>query len=255
MGYREVGHGPTLLMIMGFSGTMDDWAPYFVNALASKFRVVVFDNAGIGETAGLPAPLTVPEMADQTSALITTLRLGPCDVLGWSMGGMVAQSLAVMHPSQVRRLVLAATQAGTGRAMPPSSADQRALESGSTAATLSLLFPAGQAAATKRYLAGVTSYPSFYSSSPAVRAQQQQALDRWFAGDDPSGRSAGDIRAPTLVSDGTLDALNPVSNDRMLVRLIPGSRLALYAGAGHGFLFQDAHSFTVELQRFLRSSG
>jgi hypothetical protein len=77
VGYREVGHGPALLLITGFSAGMDDWAPYFVNALAEHFRVVVFDNAGIGQTALLRIPLSVPAMAAQTSALISTLRLGP----------------------------------------------------------------------------------------------------------------------------------------------------------------------------------
>lgn len=115
VGYRQVGQGPPLVMITGFSAGMDDWAPYLVDALATHFRVIVFDNAGIGDTATLAAPLTVPEMADQTAALISTLGLGRADVLGWSMGGLIAQSLAVTHPGQVHRLVLAATQAGTGK--------------------------------------------------------------------------------------------------------------------------------------------
>jgi pimeloyl-ACP methyl ester carboxylesterase len=251
VGYREVGHGPPLLMITGFSAIIDDWAPYFVDALATHFRVVVFDNAGIGQTASLTAPLSVPEMADQTSALISTLRLGRCDVLGWSMGGLIAQSLAVIHPRQVHSLVLAATQAGTGKAAPVPAAAQAALDSGDAGVTLSLLFPAGQVAATKRYITGILAYPGRYSASAAVRAEQQTAVDQWFAGNEVSDREPGEIRAPTLVADGTEDALNPVSNDRMLARLIHGARLVLYPGAGHGFLFQDAQSFVSEFRSFL----
>lgn len=251
VGYREVGHGPSLLMITGFSATMDDWAPYFVDALASHFRVIVFDNAGIGETAGLAAPLSVPEMADQTSALIRTLGLGQCDVLGWSMGGLIAQSLAVTHPRQVRRLVLAATQAGTGNAIPVPSAAEAALDSGSPEATLSLLFPSDQFAATKRYITGILAYPGRYTASAAVRADQQTAITQWFSGDDASGRRPGEIEEPTLVADGTEDALNPVSNDRMLSRLIHRAHLLLYPDAGHGFLFQDAGKFDSELRSFL----
>lgn len=249
VGYREVGHGPTLLMITGFGGTMDDWAPYFVDALATHFRVVVFDNAGIGETASLAAPLSVPEMADQTSALISTLGLGRCDVLGWSMGGMIAQSLAVTHPRQVRRLVLAATQAGTGKAAPVPAAVQAALDSGSAGAAL--LFPADQVAATERYITGILTYPGHYTASAAVRADQQAAIDQWFAGNDVSGRHPGEIRAPTLVADGAEDALNPVLNDRMLARLIHGARLVLYPDAGHGFLFQDTGRFVSKLSAYL----
>lgn len=251
VGYREVGHGPTLLMITGFGASMDDWAPYLVNALATHFRVLVFDNAGIGETASLPAPLSVQGMAAQTSALISTLRLGRCDVLGWSMGGMVAQSLAVTHPRQVRSLVLAATQAGTGKAAPVPSAVQAVLDSGNAAAILSVLFPAGQVAAIEDYVTGIRAYSGYYTASATVRAEQQVAVDQWLAGDDTSGRHPGDIRARTLVADGGEDAADPVSNDFMLARLIHGARLVLYPGAGHGFLFQDAQSFAAELQSFL----
>jgi pimeloyl-ACP methyl ester carboxylesterase len=252
VGYREIGHGPPLLLITGFSAGMDDWAPYFVDALAMHFRVIVFDNAGVGQTAALAAPLSVPEMADQTSALISTLRLGGCDILGWSMGGLIAQSLAVTHQRQVRHLVLAATQAGTGKAAPVPTDDQAALDSGSAGAVLSLLFPAEQVAATKRYISGILAYPGGpYAASAAVRDDQQAAIDQWFAGDDASGRHPGDIVAPTLVADGTEDALNPVSNDRMLAQLIHSAHLVLYPDAGHGFLFQDAASFVAGLRSFL----
>jgi pimeloyl-ACP methyl ester carboxylesterase len=248
--YREVGHGPALLLITGFGASMDDWAPYFVNALAEHFSVVVFDNAGIGQTAPLAAPLSVPEMAAQTSDLIRALGLRRCDVLGWSMGGMIAQSLAVNHPSQVRRLVLAATQAGTGHAAPVPAADQEVLDSGNPAAILSLLFPVGQDAAALQYVAGIRGYPDYYTASAAVRAEQETAVDQWFAGDDASGRHPGEILAPTLVTDGTEDALDPVSNDRMLARIIHGARLVLYPDASHGFLFQDYQSFAAQLRSF-----
>ena len=251
VGYREVGHGPALLMITGFSAGMDDWPPYFVDALARHFRVVVFDNAGVGQTAALAAPLSVPEMAAQTSALISTLGLGRCDVLGWSMGGLIAQSLAVTYPRQVRRLVLAATQAGTGKAAPVPSVAQAALDSGNGAATLSVLFPADQSAMAERYVAGIVTYPDSYTTSATVRAEQQTAIGQWFAGDDAAGRQPGEIQAPTLVADGTEDALDPVSNDHMLARLVHRAHLVLYPGAGHGFLFQDSSLFVSELTSFL----
>jgi pimeloyl-ACP methyl ester carboxylesterase len=252
VGYREIGHGPTLVMITGFSASMDDWAPYFVDALAEHFRVVVFDNAGVGQTAALPAPLSVPEMAAQTSALITTLHLGRCDVLGWSMGGLIAQSLATTDPHQVHRLVLAATQAGTGGAAPVPAAVQAALESGNPTEILSVLFPADQVAAANRYLAGILTYPDFYTAPATVLTEQQTAIDQWFAGDDPSGRDPGAIRARTLVADGTDDVVDPVSNDRMLAGLIPRARLVLYPDAGHAFLFQDSGRFAALLDSFLR---
>lgn len=117
VGYRSVGSGPPLVLVMGFGSSMEDWDPTFVDDLARTRRVVVFDNAGIGKSTALASKkLTISGMADQTSALIDALGLGTPDVLGWSMGGMVAQALAVRHPDQVRRLVLSATQPGTGKA-------------------------------------------------------------------------------------------------------------------------------------------
>jgi len=122
VGYRVVGSGPPLILIMGYGWTMEDWDPRLVHALAQHNRVVMFDNSGVGRTQQLPPPLTIDAMADQTSALIDTLGLGRPDVLGWSMGGMIAQALAVLHPAQVGRLVLCATFPGTGAAVPPSRA-------------------------------------------------------------------------------------------------------------------------------------
>jgi pimeloyl-ACP methyl ester carboxylesterase len=73
-----------------------------------------------------------------------------------------------------------------------------------------------------------------------------------LAGDDPAGHLTKDIRVPTLVADGTVDALDPVANDQLLARTIPGSQLALYSDAGHGFLFQDLASFVSRVDQFIR---
>ena len=251
VGYREVGRGSPLVLLMGLGGTMDDWAPSFVDALAAGHRVVLLDNAGIGRTAALGRPLTITSMADQVSALITSLGLGRTAVLGWSMGGMIAQSLAVLHPSQVSRLVLAATQAGNGEAVAPPAAAAEAAASSSPAAVLSVLFPPTQMAALQEYVEGILEYPGHYVAPAAIKAAQSVAIKQWFAGLDASGRAVGDLRVPTLVTDGTDDALDPVSNDRLLAGMIHGAQLVLYPGAGHAFLFQDENEFVPRLEAFL----
>lgn len=251
VGYREVGSGAPLVLIMGLGGTMQDWAPTFVDSLAENHRVVIFDNAGIGQTAPLPSPLTITAMADQTSALISTLGLGRPDVLGWSMGGMIAQALAIQHPGQVSHLVLAATQPGTGRSVPIPAAAAAGSVSSSPAAVLSVLFPPDQAAAEQAYVAGILQYGSVYAPTTAVKDAQVEAIGRWFEGADPSGPRTPRITSPTLVADGTQDALDPVANDRILASTIPGARLVLYAGAGHAFLFQDSAQFLPVLEQFL----
>jgi pimeloyl-ACP methyl ester carboxylesterase len=231
---------------------MDDWAPSFVDALAAHHTVIVFDNAGIGDTAALPSPLSISAMAGQTSALISALHLGRTAVLGWSMGGMIAQALAVLHPRQVSRLILAATQAGTGMSLPTPAAAEAALASSDPAVVLSVLFPPDQAAAKQAYLAGILEYPGYYPVSAAVKTQQDAAIQQWMAGQDPAGRRLSRIRARTLVADGTLDQLDPVPNDWLLALGIPRAHLLLYPDAGHAFLFQDTARFIPAVERFLR---
>jgi len=251
VGYREVGAGSPVVLIMGLGGSMDDWQPAFVAGLAAGHRVVVLDNAGVGQTAALPSPLSITAMANQASALISALGLGRTAVLGWSMGGMIAQALAVLHPAQVSRLVLAATQPGTGHALPVPAAAAAAVVSPDPATVLSVLFPPDQAAAERTYAIGILRYPGFYQAPRAVISAQGQAVQQWIAGKDPAGRQLGQLRLPTLVADGTLDQLDPVANDRLLADTVPGARLILYPGAGHAFLFQDLASFVSAVQRFL----
>jgi pimeloyl-ACP methyl ester carboxylesterase len=251
-GYRVLGTGPPLILVAGYTATMDSWDPRFVGALAEHYRVVIFDNAGVGRTQALPAPLTIDAMANQTSALIDELGLDRPDVLGWSMGGAVAQALAVLHPAQVRRLVLCGALPGTGKIAPPAQASTQALTSGNSQEVMADLFPADQAAAQQAYLAAVAAYPA-HAPAPAVAiAAQGHALSVWSAGTDPAGQRTATISAPTLIADGTVDRLDPVANDYALARLIGGARLKLYPDAGHAFLFQDEAAFVPLIESFLQ---
>lgn len=252
VGYREVGTGSPVLLIMGFGGSMDNWPPSFVDALATRHTVVVFDNAGIGDTAPVPSPLSISAMAGQASALIAALHLGRTAVLGWSMGGMIAQALAVAHPHQVSKLILAATQAGTGASLPIPAAAATALASSNPATVLSVLFPPDQSAAAQALFAGILQYQGYYGASDVIKTQQTAAINQWMAGQDPAGRQLSRIQALTLVADGTLDQLNPVPNDQLLARGISGAHLLLYPDAGHAFWFQDAAQFVPAVERFLR---
>ena len=249
--YRELGSGPALLLITGADASMDGWPPSFVNALAAHHKVVVFDNAGVGRTSAVSAPasLSITAMASQTSALISALRLHRPAVLGWSMGGMIAQALAVSHPAQVSRLILAATAAGTGKALPlPPSTTVFSLNSAKLEAQL---FPKNQAAAASAYLNAIQQYPGFYEVSAATFHSQYLAAQRWMAGQDAAGRLAGDLRVPTLVAGGTRDRFMATANDRLLARSVPGAKLLLFDDAGHAFWFQDAARFIRAVETFL----
>ena len=252
VGYRAVGTGPPLLLITGYGGTLDSWAPQFIDALAQHHQVVTIENAGIGKTENLPAPLTIDAMANQTSALIDALRLGRTDLLGWSMGSMIAQALAVLHPDHVHRLILCASYPGNGTTVQPSRQALNSFESGDPPKVMAALFPADQTAAQNTYLAAISSYPPAPATPADVLAAQRHAVDTWWNGTDPAGTKTARIPVPTLIADGTVDRLDPIANSQTLTKLIHDAELRLYPDAGHAFLFQDQANLVPTIESFLR---
>jgi pimeloyl-ACP methyl ester carboxylesterase len=147
---------------------------------------------------------------------------------------------------------LAATQPGTGHALPAQPGAAAAVVSANPATVLSVLFPPDQALAEQAYVTGILSYSDRYQPSRTIIAAQSLAVQRWMAGEERGGTEFGQrVRIPTLVADGTQDPLNPVANDQALADSVPGARLILYPGASHGFLFQDETSFLSAVARFL----
>lgn len=253
IGYRSVGHGPPLVLIMGLSGTINAWEPAFVDSLAARHRVIVFDNEGIGRSTLGRGTLTIRRMARDTASLIKALRLRRVDVLGWSMGGMIGQALAHDRPKLVRRLVLCATAPGDGKATLPSLDVVAQLGGTNLTALLDLLFPPGREAATHDFVAGLLSYKEgAMQAPPDITRRQFAATTTWLLGNDPSGRRLSRLRLPVLVGAGALDRLLPVANDRHLASALPNARLRVYAGAAHGFLFQEQARFVPAVIRFLR---
>jgi pimeloyl-ACP methyl ester carboxylesterase len=253
VGYRSVGEGRPLVLIMGLSGTMDAWPPSFVDALAARRRVVVFDNEGIRRSSGRPAGLSIARMARRTAALIRALRLKRPDVLGWSMGGMIAQSLARQRPRRVRRLILCATAPGNGKATAPAPDVITDLANPQTSqeSLFARLFPTDPAAA-QAFARGILSYPNAAPAAPPeVTRAQFGATGTWLIGQDPTGRPLSRLRMPVLVGGGQLDRILPVANQRHLGRRLPRARLKVYPDAGHGFLFQHQSDWLRRINRFL----
>ena len=255
LAYRSVGTGRPLVLVQGLGSSMDAWDPVLVDTLArGGHRVIVFDNEGMGRSKQRRGMLTVRRMAEDTAALIRKLQLGRPDVLGYSMGGMTAQALAVRHPRRVRRLVLAATAPGDGKATSP---DPDALEALTGplagAGLLSFLFPKGQAGARNRYIKAISRRKGVNPVGPDVVIQQQIiASGQWLTGNDSAGRQITALKLPVLVAGGRLDRVLPYPNQRHLADVIPKARFVPYGDASHGFLFQHAHTFATTVNRFLR---
>jgi pimeloyl-ACP methyl ester carboxylesterase len=255
LAYRTIGTGRPLVLVQGVTGTMDAWDPALVDALAAAgHRVVLYDHQGMGRSARRPGTLTLPQMADDAAGLIEALNLRRADVLGYSMGGMVAQALAVRHPRRVRRLVLAASAPGDGKATFPigEAASVLADVNGGPFEDLRFMFPADARGARDAYVARTTKRRGAdRSGTPEANGAQLAASGPWLLGRLPEGARVKELRLPVLVAGGGRDELLPPANQRHLARVIPGARRVVYPRASHGFLFQHARAFARAVDRFL----
>ena len=262
LGYRVAGTGRPLVLIPGSSNTMAEWDPRLLDALAESRRVIVFDNRGAGTSTGDVTDLTVRLMARDTAQLITQVVGGPADVLGWSMGGYVAQELASRAPQLVRRLVLASTDCGGPETIGPTPRALRILTSptATDAERLSILFPRNRQGAAAAWSAAVGAAfaqagyqpANAFTVEPEVAAAQVEAAGpRWLGEGDGTCARLGRITAPTLVAGGRDDVIVPIGNRRALLAGIPDSVGVTYRDAGHAFLFQPGLGFTRAVADFL----
>jgi len=256
--YREVGRGRPLVLLARFRGTMDNWDPKFIVLLARHHRVILFDNVGVGLTNGT-VPTTISAMAEDSVRFLNALGLANVDVLGFSMGGMVAQALAVNHPDLVRRLVLAGTipggpgtRTGTQEAFSAITGPRDVSED--LAAYQTAFFtptPAGQAAA-EASLRRLAAIPNPVQVPAEAWAIQGTATFDWIAGTDPAQANLAEITHPVLVANGDRDTVLPTFNSFLFLDLMPQAQLVIYPNAGHGFLYQYPEAFAKQVQAFLR---
>jgi pimeloyl-ACP methyl ester carboxylesterase len=253
IGYRQFGKGPDLIMVMGDTGAMSLWMPYLLRPLAEHFTVTIFDNRGVGYTTdNLSRPITVPLMARDTAGLIAALGLVKPTLVGWSMGGEIGLTLAVQEPALLGALVTTGGDAGSSHTVPPPPGLVRKLAEPGTGAKvfLELLFPATRAggAATKRFIAGYEAIPQ-EKVSPQTLKRQEEA-EEGFLEYGGTWRGLPGITTPSLITNGGADPGVPPVNARRIHARIPGSRLAIYPGAAHGMLFQDAARFAAQVTSF-----
>jgi pimeloyl-ACP methyl ester carboxylesterase len=254
--YRRLGSGPPLLILNGLAATNADWDPAFIDALASGNELVLLDNRGIGASTDDGAEFDVAKLADDTARVIEALDLRPASVLGWSMGGFIAQALAVDHPTHVDRLVLLSTDPGGPDAELASSAVQARLTDMSgtpddqARRLLSLVFPGDLADSVYREVGDLVA-AARARLSPELVARQAAAMDAWHR--DGTSNRLGELRSPVLVATGTEDIVIPASNALSLVNAIDGAWLARFAGGGHAFMAQYPHPLADLIHSFLAS--
>ena len=265
--YRRFGTRGTaplpLVCLQHFTGTLDNWDPAVTDQLASDREVILFDNAGIGQSTGT-VPWTVAGMATHAFAFLDGLGLDRCDVLGFSLGGMIAQQMALERPSIFRRMILVGTT-------PRGGEDIMHLEKPRLAQYLN--DPTLQAYAVLQKIfftltaASQTAGEAFIGrlqlrtedrdrvSGPEVASAQTAAFREWeqFRGERFADLQR--IAQPTLVVNGVHDEMIPVRNSYWLAEHLPNAVLLVYPDAGHGSLFQWHDSFANQVSQFLASDS
>jgi 3-oxoadipate enol-lactonase len=236
------GTAPPLLLIMGMSGTALHWGEEFLSELRPSFDVIAFDHRGVGASTPLDGPITIREMADDAAGLLEALSIEQAHVVGISMGGMIAQELALAHPERVRTLTLGCTYCG-GESSTLTSPEvmQRIAESlmsGDRQRALRAGFEvniskAAQEAKPELYDQQLSIAERRAVAVPVIMAQIQAC-----SAHDTSARLP-QIAMPTLVIHGTEDLMLPVQNADVIAARIPGARLEIFDGAGHLFFWEQ----------------
>jgi len=256
MYYELKGQGHPLVMIMGLSGNLEWWEPETVAILARDFRVLLFDNRESGRTRGpaSPAPYSIQDMAADTVGLMDWVGFARAHVVGISMGGMIAQELALNYADRVDRLVLGCTTPGTqsGEAPPDEvlkvmTASQEGMSRLEVGAQLAKVTLAPGWMLTHFWkLPGLMRRTGRHPIRPDAYARQMGAIGGFEA-----GRRLANLKMPALVIHGNRDVLLPPGNARRLVDLVPGARLVVYAGAAHGFTTEKPKLFARTVRDFL----
>lgn len=256
--YRELGKhngGTPVVFLTHLAAVLDNWDPRVIDGIAAKHHVITFDNRGIGASSGSPAN-SVEQMADDAITFIKAMGLQQVDLLGFSLGGMVAQEIVLKEPQLVRKMVLA----GTG----PAGGEGISTVAGVTFLDILRGFFTGQDAkqflfftrtpsgieAGKAFLARLKERTEDRDKDISVSAflAQLEALRVWGQ-KAPADLSV--VKQPVLVVNGDADRMVPTSNSYDLARRLPNSRLIIYPDAGHGGVFQYQEDFVPKALAFL----
>jgi pimeloyl-ACP methyl ester carboxylesterase len=258
--YRRFGKsgGVPLVFNMHFTGTMDHWDPLVTDGLAAAREVILFNNAGISSTSG-EVPASVEEMAANAAAFIKALGLAKVDVLGFSLGGLVAQALTAATPDLVRRLILVGTGPRGGEGMATLTPEAQAVFGAAYANPdelwLRVFFTpteasqaAGRAFLKRFRLRQEGRDPEV---SEKVAPAQITAIGKWGTPRADAFDYLRKINHPTLVINGSHDVIVYTVNSVILQQNLPNAQLILYPDSNHGSQYQYPTLFVADVTRFL----
>ncbi len=239
--YRRIGSGPPLLVLNGFAATIADWDPSFLDRLASSNNLILLDNRGIGGSIDDGKPFDIQKLADDAAHVIEGLGVDRLSVLGWSMGGFIAQALTLDEPGRFDKLVLLSTDpGGTGADLAATATWSQLVDLSGTPheqarRLLFLLFPSATAESFYQQFGDIVA-AARARLSPVTVNRQVIAMDAWHR-DGVAGRLR-ELNIPVLIGTGSEDIVIPASNALKMANAIRGAWLAQFPHAGHAFMAQ-----------------
>jgi pimeloyl-ACP methyl ester carboxylesterase len=251
---RAIGTGPPLVVLNGFGATSADWDPSFIDRLASSNQLILVNNRGIGGSTDNRQSFDIAKLADDTAHVIETIGIERASVMGWSMGGFIAQTVALNHANRVNKLVLLSTDFGGIEADLASPGvwakliDTSGTPNEQARRLLFLLFPNDVAESFYREFGDIVAAARAQLSVELLN-RQAAAMDAWHRNSVAS--QLREIRVPVLIATGTEDILIPPSNALKLVNAIPGAWLAQFPHGGHAFMAQYPRALADLINSFL----
>ena len=260
--YRKFGAetGTPVVFLVHFRGTMENWDPNMVAPIAKERPVILFDNKGVGETNG-QTPETISEMAQDAATFIKALDLNKVDLLGFSIGGMVAQELALQEGDLIRRIIIAGSSPEAGVNPEPVIFERMKRHGGNVDDAIDdFMFFFYKSTETSKS-AGMDSLQRIMSqkqfeSSDQVQAAQLNAVAKWAQPKpDQDYDWLKNIPHPALVTNGIEDVMVPTKNSFILSEKLPNAQLIIYPDSGHGHLFQFPELFAENVNSFLDATS
>jgi pimeloyl-ACP methyl ester carboxylesterase len=252
--YKIFGKGDPILLINGYSQSIDNWDPTLLERLASNHTVIIFNNRGIGNTtSGENRFFSIAQFANDTAGLLDVLGIKQADILGYSMGGFIAQELALTYPDRVGKLIIYASICGGNESILASQVINMLSNGSGTAVErierfLPLFFPEKWRNENPNYLERI---PKTIETIPNKTLDQHtEAIFNWTG----TCSKLKNITQPTLVIVGTDDVVTLPANSLLITERIPGAWLVQIKGAGHGLMYQYPEQFNKVLQTFLSTT-
>jgi pimeloyl-ACP methyl ester carboxylesterase len=239
--YERAGSGEPLLLIQGMSATHLAWGQPFRSALERDFDCIVFDNRGMGKSGPAETPFSIVDLAGDTLALLDALEIERAHVVGISMGGMIAQELALAHPERIRTLTIGASYCGgpEGSLMAPEDLQLlgEAYASGEREQVLRAMWVINL---SPGFRSDDSRFAAFAEMGSALPAPAPVVLEQMRAcGDHDTHERLSQISVPTLIIHGDVDRLLGYNNGCEIASSIPGSRLETLEGVGHLFWWEQ----------------